>query len=657
MNSHIRITGKFQELALLAAVFLSPLVFWLPVNEAFETPKTTVFYSLLGLSAALLLSRQSLSGSFSFKWTGFSLPAAAIILVSILSMLKGAALNIHALPLHWQFTKLVCSAALLYFLIINTFTRAGLGRILFFIFLAHFLVVTYGIFQYAGIDMIKWVSFGKGRVYSTMGNPDYMSAQFSLLIPVMLGVMLSPVNKLARFFTGLYLAFMIFLVIVAQGRGAWLGFFGSLVYMAALLWLKNGKEYFIKHKPLFASILALIIIFSIALYQPLKERIKHGLSFTSDSVAVRLHYWESALHMAAANPILGVGMGGFSLNSAFYQRKVLDRWEKAAPEMAAIVEPHVELYTHNDFLQNLAEKGFLGLSVFLWVVLAGLLLPLRMIKEGQDIFTRNLLVGLSAASAAFIINGFFNFPWRVAPTLILLWALYGVFSLHERKTAVRREKTGLYKIIMPLSLAAAVIFSAAAFLSFFSNSSIKAGQAQFAAGRYEEARSTFLRGLSSNPRGTDVIELVLYCGNSFNALGDVDSALKQYKRGLLMFPHFIESRYNIANVYMNNGMFDEAMAQYEKVLELNPKFTAAMNNMANIYYNSGELEKAMPLYNRALALKPSLTEARFNLAAAYFRQARYKEAHEEFSKVLEYNPAYEPAKEWAERTGRLTTEN
>ena len=324
----------------------------------------------------------------------------------------------------------LCLLIILSYFLLLTFYKTRHPRLLFVIIASHF-IVAYGVLQYFHIDIIKWVSFGEGRVYSTLGNPDYMAAQFSVLIPVLIAVLLSPVNKLAKFFSGMCVTMMFFLVIVSQGRGAWLGFLGSLAYMFLMLGIIYGKSFFSRHKKFFVSMAAflvlLIILFTVPNpinRNPITERIKQSFDITNDSVAVRLFYWESALQMAAAKPFFGAGIGGFSLNTAYYQRKVYDRWLKAAPRMAAKVEPHVELYTHNDFLQTL-RKTALGFGVYLLLFFSAFYMALKLASREENIFHKNLLIGITASIAAFLINGLLNFPGGWRPR-ILLWSLLGI---------------------------------------------------------------------------------------------------------------------------------------------------------------------------------------------------------------------------------------
>ncbi len=649
---------KLLHLSLYMILFIVPLSFWLPANESFETPKTVNFYVLLAFALALFLSRQAVSGRFFIKRTSFSIPLAGITAVAFLSFLKGIFLNQNAFPMHWQFFKFILANALMYFLMINVFSKKDIPKLLFFILGSHFLVTTYGLLQYLGVDFIKWVSFGEGRVYSTMGNPDYMATQFSVLIPVMIALIISPIKRITKFLVTLYLCFMFILIIVSHGRGAWLGFLGSLIYMFIILGASYGKVFFARNR-IFAIGIALFVVFLAVIFsfpnpinknsQTIVDRLKSGFSLTNNSVAVRLFYWESALQMAMKNPLLGAGIGGFSLNTSFFQRKVLDRWEKVSPSMAAQVEPHVELYTHNDYLQTLAETGFTGLGIYLWLFISILAMSLKNAAAENNPVLKNILLGISGAIVAFLINSLLNFPWRVAPTLILLWTLFAVFSLSETKITVEISSDKPKSWVPTLVFVLAAIFSALQVDFLLANTCIRAGQAAFMNKNYEASREIFERALKSNPRGTDIIELLLYSGNAYNAMGNNDKSVKYYDRGLLMFPNFIESHYNVANVYMNNNRTDKAVEEYNKVLDLNPKFTSAINNLANIYFNRGDFEKAEEMYLRALKIKPESTEARYNLGAAYFRMKKYKEAYDELTTVLKYDPNYTLALDWIKK--------
>jgi tetratricopeptide (TPR) repeat protein len=656
MTKTKKILNKSIELFLLTSIFIVPLAFWLPTNESFELPKSTAFYFFVSLAFITLIIKKSLDEKKEFTFTQFSLPVSVFLIISFISMINGILINKNSFLVHWQFFKLILFCTILYFLIINYFSKSKLNKIIFFLLFSHFIVSCYGILQYFGIDFIKWVSFGAGRVYSTMGNPDYMAAQFSILIPLIIMLLISPLKIFEKFFLLFLLIFMFFLIIVAHGRGAWMGFFVSLSYLFLMIWLIYGIKFFGKNRYFFLAILCfvlfLIIIFSFPNpinknAQTIKDRIKSGFDITNDSVAVRLFYWESALFMAKHHPFLGVGIGGFSLNTSFYQRKVLDRWEKINPQLAKKVEPHVELFTHNDYLQTLAEMGLSGLGIFLWLLFSAFIMPLGKILKDENPLNKNILLGISGAIVAFAINGLLNFPWRVMQTLVVLYIIFSIFSIMEQKKNMVIKLP--LKSVLVLSLLFIFTFIPFQINTFIANICIKNGQKLFIDGKYTEANKIFEKGLASNPRGTDMIELLLYNGNAYNSMGKIEKAIDYYNKGLAMFPNFIEAHYNVGNVYMNNKMFDKAIYEYDKVLELNPKFTGAINNKANIYYSEGKLDLARDMYLKVLEIKPQSIEARYNLGATYFRMGKYKDAYNELKKVLEYDPEYTLAKEWIEK--------
>lgn len=646
MDILYRLSGKARQLCIYSAIFLVPLVFWLPANESFEMPKTAALVLFCSLALGFTVFRAFYEGKFLLARPSFTHISHLILLSCLLSAVSGLFVNVHAWKMYFQFFLFFFVPILLYFLIINSFSKEAVRKILFFIILSHAIAAIYGIFQYAGIDRIKWVSFGPGRVYSTMGNPDYMAAQFTILLPVMLALIFSPVSKLIKFTLSLLSSGLIFLIVAAQGRGAWLAFAAMFVYLVIVFGISYGKVFFIRYRLFLAAIIIILAAIVAFKSEALTARVKHGLNMTSDSVAVRLFYWESALQMGLYNPLFGAGLGGFSMNTAYYQRKVLDRWEHAAPDMAAKVEPHVELYVHNDFLQQLSETGFFGLGIFLLFCFLIIYGPLKRSFTEQNPVTRNLFLGLSAAGTAFFVNALLNFPWRVVITVALLWSLFACYSLFEEqrrlKITLKQNKTAAVLLGILLFL----IPTVSVFASLLANHSIRTGQTALTKGAYSEAAAVFERGLKSNARATDTIELVLYAGNAYNAMKDIPKAIGYYNRGLKMFPHFIESHYNVGNVYMNNQMYDKALSEYDAVLALNPKFTSAINNKANIFFNTGDLTKAKEMYKKALEIKPDSSEARFNLAAAYYREKNYREALKEFREILRYDPKYQMAEEW-----------
>jgi len=651
---------KMSRVSALCALALVPLVFMLQANEAFETAKALAFYLFVSVSAGSFFASAAVDPALvpKLRVTSLTFPAAGLLLAYSFSLIKSVSINPHSFPLNFQFFMLIAFCSLLFLLLTSAFSKKDIVLIISAALIPHAITALYGLFQYMGFDWISWVSFGEGRVYSTLGNPDYMAAQFTLLLPVSAALFMMSSSLAKRvFYAALCLAF-IFLIIVSHGRGAWLAMAFSFIAFPFALAYTGGSGIFKKYRAFFTGAAAVLVIMAVIFMVPnplnknsILERIKHGFDRTSDSVAVRLFYWESALRMAELNPFFGVGPGGFSLNTALYQRMVLDRWEKTAPDMAEKVQPHVELYAHNDILQNLSETGYIGLSAFIWFILTMLYLALKPPALSVNPYIY-LKAALFTSVAAFIVNGLLNFPWRVMPTISLLYTLAACIAL---TSGIRAYSPGpaLSRSIAVIFIFISIYVPVTQARSLYANISIKNGQAHFAQKNYTAARDTFEKALKSGPRGTDRIELLLYAGNAHHALSNADRGIEYYLEGIKMFPNFIESHYNVANIYMQTGRTDKAIEEFNKVLALNPKFSAAHNNLANIYFNRGDFAKAREMYALAVKTNPKSVEARYNLGAALFRDKKYKEAKEQLLEALKIDPNYELAKQWAAQLQRM----
>ncbi len=656
MKNYTKNFKKLSQISALCAIILVPLVFMLEANEAFETAKALAFYLFVSVSAGsfFIYGYLNRNNGTKIKLSPLFMPVSGIMLAYLLSLIKSLSVNIHSFPLNFQFFMLIFFCTLLFVLLTSIFEQKDVPLIIFSVLSSHAIVAFYGLLQYAGYDWISWVSFGEGRVYSTLGNPDYMAAQFTLLLPFSAALLMTAKTNIKKIFYGFLSLAFIFLIIVSHGRGAWLAMIISFFAFPLALFISSGKDIFQKSRIFFAGAAAILVLMTLVFTIPnpinrnsIIERIKHGFDRTSDSVAVRLFYWESALHMAELNPLFGVGPGGFSLNTALYQRRVLDRWEKTAPDMAEKVQPHVELYAHNDILQNLAETGFFGLGMFIWLLIAMLYFPFKPVNPSPY-----MTAAFFTSTAAFIFNGLLNFPWRVMPTISLLYTFAACTALYSHSRRYQLSPLAV-KILAAIFLTISIYTPVTQSRSLYANISVKNGQAYFAQKNFPAARETFEKALKSGPRGTDRIELLLYAGNAYHALNNPDKGIEYYLEGIKMFPNFIESHYNVANIYMQTGKTEKAIEEFNKVLSLNPKFSAAHNNLANIYFNQGKYDKAREMYELAVKTNPKSVEARYNLGAALFRDKKYKEAKEQLLEALKIDPNYELAKQWAEQLSKM----
>ena len=206
-------------------------------------------------------------------------------------------------------------------------------------------------------------------------------------------------------------------------RGA---FIAMTVSVLLFMLIYFNKKYVSK-----AIILVSIIIFSSISVQNIfltenKNQIIDRVSSIStdrsdDSVNERLSYYSHALQSIKKNPILGVGIGNWKIESIDYASNI----------MKAYTVPY---HVHNDFLQIGAEIGLLGLIFYAFVVVYPILISLNKIlkKEHNDFYIIVLLVLIS-----YFIDSMLNFPMSRSITHMQLIFIITLFN-HIHKTIKHR---------------------------------------------------------------------------------------------------------------------------------------------------------------------------------------------------------------------------
>lgn len=104
-------------------------------------------------------------------------------------------------------------------------------------------------------------------------------------------------------------------------------------------------------------------------------------------------------------------------------------------------------------------------------------------------------------------------------------------------------------------------------------------------------------------------------GESFDAMGRLDEAEREFRRAVEIQPGSITARTSLATVLQKSGRLGEAEAEYVAALDLDPGHVPAIFNLADILWRSGRREEAATLYRRLLEVGPRSGAAR-SIAAA-----------------------------------------
>ncbi len=160
--------------------------------------------------------------------------------------------------------------------------------------------------------------------------------------------------------------------------------------------------------------------------------------------------------------------------------------------------------------------------------------------------------------------------------------------------------------------------------------------------RYEESSSTLREVLDRNPNNA---EALCFMGE-MEAAAQTRSptAERFFRRALAADSNYLETKYQFARYFENNGDYNNARALLLQVLAKDPLNVRAHARLGMIYYYGKDADMALQSYLTALALNPSDYNTLYNLGELYRTLLNDNEkALAAFVKALEYNPSHSEA--------------
>jgi len=141
-----------------------------------------------------------------------------------------------------------------------------------------------------------------------------------------------------------------------------------------------------------------------------------GTTVAADPTTGRSHFWSVTLDVIKAYPVMGSGLGSFSLIYTRYDsRNGMYRLEQA----------------HNDYLQTLADggiiAGLLGLSFLVILFRQGFAR-----RETHDKFRRGVATGALAGCFAVLVHSFFDFTLHTTANSLLFLILAALATQDSR---------------------------------------------------------------------------------------------------------------------------------------------------------------------------------------------------------------------------------
>lgn len=107
-------------------------------------------------------------------------------------------------------------------------------------------------------------------------------------------------------------------------------------------------------------------------------------------------------------------------------------------------------------------------------------------------------------------------------------------------------------------------------------------------------------------------------GVELQGKGDIQSAIDEYRRALLLRPTYAEARYNLADAYEEIPDYDKAATEYQKAIDSDVTLYAAYNNLARLYIlRRKDYGAALKLLDRGLTSGPKETSVKYSFRKNY----------------------------------------
>jgi O-antigen ligase/Tfp pilus assembly protein PilF len=350
----------------------------------------------------------------------------------------------------------------------------------------------------------------------------------------------------------------------------------------------------------------------------------------------RLLIYEAALAMAGGAPLLGQGLGTFSLNLPAYRR----------PELARFFHRNDYQVEHavSEPLEVLAESGSLGLLGWILLVGAFLARPLGALRRTSDPALRAILAATAAGVAGLALHGLVEVNLRFEPPLFMFFALPGLALATEAIAgACSAPRRALAIPSWPGRLVFSVGFGmtfglafAAAVSDFVASSYVTLGRRALEQGQVQAAERSFRSALAAWSGNLPARYRHAY---ALWKLGNLAGAEAEYREVVRRSPSYFDVNHNLARLLLEEGRASEARRFAERAVQLNPYHVRSNELWVQLALREGHVSEAERAAERLLEVAGDDAGSRVAMARVRLVQGRRDEARRLLLEAARRDPA------------------
>ncbi len=139
----------------------------------------------------------------------------------------------------------------------------------------------------------------------------------------------------------------------------------------------------------------------------------------------------------------------------------------------------------------------------------------------------------------------------------------------------------------------------------------------------------------------DFDQAYLTVGDFYLRMGDGDSAIREYKEGILKDPKKkVTYQKRVIEVMMRQGKRSEAAEVNAQILKDNSEDNDARGLSATFLLDKGDIAKALQELQAVVTRAPDNPVSRYNLGRAHAASGEWEQARQQFAKAIELRPDY-----------------
>jgi len=660
----VKLISKVITYCFYTLFFLVPLILYPHTSEVFEFNKIVLTYILTLIILISWLAKSVIQKKFIFRKSFLDIP----ILLFLGSQFLSTIFSIDpATSIFGYYTRFsggllsLISYAILYWAFVSNVSKKQTEKAIAVSLSSAALVSAYAVLQHFGIDKNIWVQDVQSRVFSTLGQPNWLATWIVAFIPLTWAYIMTKKSK--SFW--ITLSSLFFLVLLyTKSRSGILGFgagfliFWGIHYIPELKKKAFGK--IVRNKQ-FITIIALIISLALLVGTPWTPSLGQILGISpqatepenpevivpalekggTESGDIRKIVWEGAIGIWKNNFLLGSGVETFAYS--YYNHRPVEH---------NLVSEWDFLYNkaHNEYLNYAANSGTIGLIAYL--ILIGVTLKYLY----KNIEKNKLALAFLSGLVSIHVSNFFGFT--VVPTSLQIF-LFPAFFISLTSEALKQKKvsniSAAQKVIISIFFLAGALLLIGISRYWYADTLYLKGKLANNAENYSYARSVLAKSIDYSKNQpmywNEIAQATTGLALEADTEGDlektndyIEKALVEAEKSITLSPKNVNLIRDKASLFLKLSTIDPvyllgARQTLEELIILAPTDAKLFYNLGLTQVRTGEPELAIQTLEKTVEMKADYRNARFALGLFYADQGRILEAKEQLEYILKYiNP-------------------